>query len=189
MSIQSPSQSPSQPASPSPSLATSTPGAEAPAPVDRSPITPRAGWRRRLTRVDEKASPYAYVSPFFILFGVVGLFPLLYTAYVSLHRWSLIGGQGDFVGLKNYADVLAQPYFWNALKNTISIFLLSSVAQLIAAALDSGLRGRTFWRMGVLLPYVVAPVAVALIFSDLFGDKFGLVNHLLGLVGIDPVQW
>jgi cellobiose transport system permease protein len=43
--------------------------------------------------------------------------------------------------------------------------------------------------MGVLLPYVVAPVAVALIFSDLFGDKFGLVNHLLGLVGIDPVQW
>ncbi len=41
----------------------------------------------------------------------------------------------------------------------------------------------------MLLPYVVAPVAVALIFSDLFGDKFGLVNHLLGLVGIDPVQW
>ena len=43
--------------------------------------------------------------------------------------------------------------------------------------------------MGVLLPYVVAPVAVALIFSDLFGDKYGLVNHLLGFVGIDPIAW
>jgi len=162
--------------------------------VQRTPLPPRSEWRRRLTKLDEKGAPYAYVSPFFILFGIVGLFPLLYTAWVSLHKWSLIGGQGDFVGLKNYADVLAQPYFWNALKNTVSIFLLSSVPQviaalLIAAALDSGLRARTFWRMGVLLPYVVAPVAVALIFSDLFGDKFGLVNHLLGLVGIDPIQW
>ncbi len=63
------------------------------------------------------------------------------------------------------------------------------IALVIAAALDSGLRARTFWRMGVLLPYVVAPVAVALIFSDLFGDKFGLFNHLLGVVGIDPIQW
>ncbi|GAB3873475.1 carbohydrate ABC transporter permease [Terrabacter terrigena] len=162
--------------------------------AQRSPLKPRSRWRRRLTKLDEQASPYAYVSPFFILFGVVGLFPLLYTAWVSLHRWSLIGGQGDFVGLKNYTDVLAQPFFWNALKNTLSIFVLSSVPQviaalLVAAALDSGLRARTFWRMGVLLPYVVAPVAVALVFSDLFGDRFGLVNHLLGLVGVDPVQW
>jgi cellobiose transport system permease protein len=178
----------------SPSRTTQPDPPGAPAFVQRSPLQPRSGWRRRLTKLDEKGAPYAYISPFFILFGVVGLFPLLYTAWVSLHKWSLIGGQGSFVGLKNYTDVLAQPYFWNALKNTVSIFLLSSVPQviaalLIAAALDSGLRARTFWRMGVLLPYVVAPVAVALIFSDLFGDKFGLVNHLLGLVGVDPVQW
>ncbi|GAA2740143.1 sugar ABC transporter permease [Terrabacter aerolatus] len=178
----------------SPTRTTQSPEAGTPAFVQRSPLKPRPRWRRRLTRLDERGAPYAYISPFFILFGVVGLFPLLYTAWVSLHRWSLIGGQGAFVGLKNYTDVLAQPYFWNALKNTVSIFLLSSVPQviaalLIAAALDSGLRARTFWRMGVLLPYVVAPVAVALIFSDLFGDKFGLVNHLLGLVGVDPIQW
>nr|WP_211244881.1 sugar ABC transporter permease [Intrasporangium oryzae] len=165
-----------------------------PEPAERTPTPTRPAWRRRLTRADEKASPYLYVSPFFILFGLVGLFPLVYTAYVSVHEWNLIGGEGDFVGLKNYTDVLAQPYFWNALRNTISIFLLSSVPQiilalLIAAALDSGLRARTFWRMGVLLPYVVAPVAVALIFSNLFGDKFGLFNHLLGLVGLDPIQW
>lgn len=160
---------------------------------DPSPAE-RARWRQWLSRADAKASPYAYVSPFFILFGVVGLFPLLYTAWVSLHEWHLIGGQGEFVGLKNFSDVLGQRFFWNSVRNTFSIFLLSSVPQvilalLIAAALDSGLRARTFWRMGVLLPFVIAPVAVVLIFNDLFGDRFGLINQVLGWVGVEPVQW
>jgi cellobiose transport system permease protein len=154
----------------------------------------RSPLRQRLSRWDVKVSPYLYVSPFFILFGVVGLFPLLYTAGVALHEWHLIGGQGDFVGLKNFQDVLGQRFFWNSVRNTLSIFLLSSVPQvilalLIAGALDSGLRAKTFWRMGVLLPYVIAPVAVVLIFNDLFGDKFGLINQALGWVGIEPVQW
>lgn len=165
-----------------------------PVPPSPFPSSPRSTWRRRLTRLDEKASPYAYISPFFILFAVVGLFPLGYTAWVSVHEWSLIGGQGDFVGLENYTDVLAQPYFWNALRNTLSIFLLSSVPQVIlalviAAALDSNLRARTFWRMGVLLPFVIAPVAVTLIFNDLFGDTYGLFNQVLGWFGVDPIQW
>ena len=154
----------------------------------------RSPWRQRLSRVDTKASPYAYVSPFFIVFGVVGLFPLLYTAWVSLHEWHLIGGQGDFVGLENFQAVLEQRFFWNAVRNTFSIFLLSSVPQiilalLIAVALDSGIRAKGFWRMSVLLPYVIAPVAVVLIFNDLFGDRYGLFNQLLGWVGIDPIQW
>jgi cellobiose transport system permease protein len=113
---------------------------------------------------------------------------------VSLHNWNLIGGQGKFVGTENFGFVLAQPYFWNAVGNTLSIFLLSSVPQvvlalLIAAALDANLRARTFWRMGVLVPFVVAPVAVGLIFNNLFADQFGLVNELLALVGLDPVRW
>lgn len=148
----------------------------------------------RLSRWDVRISPYLYISPFFILFGLVGLFPLLYTAWVSLHDWNLIGGQGDFVGVENYATVLSQPYFWSSLRNTFSIFLLSSVPQVIlaigiAAFLDYNLRAKTLWRMGVLLPYVVAPVAVALIFSNLFGDRFGLINDLLGTLGIDPIRW
>lgn len=148
--------------------------------------------RQRLSRLDVRLSPYLYISPFFILFAVVGLYPLLYTAFVSVHDWHLIGGQGDFVGLKNYVDVLGQQRFGRALGNTFSIFLLSSVPQVIAAIaiaalLDANLRAKTFWRMGVLLPYVVAPVAVSLIFSKLFADQSGLVNTLLATVGIDPI--
>lgn len=148
--------------------------------------------RNRRGRWDVKVSPYLYISPFFLLFALVGLFPLVYTAYVSLHDWHLIGGQGEFVGVQNYVDVVQQPRFMTALRNTFSIFLLSSVPQVItaivlAAVLDANLRAKTFWRMGVLLPYVVAPVAAALIFSKMFGDQSGMVNAVLGLVGLGPV--
>ncbi|CAN5237002.1 sugar ABC transporter permease [soil metagenome] len=154
----------------------------------------RIAFSQKLGRWDIRFSPYLYISPFFLLFSVVGLFPLLYTGWVSLHAWDLIGGQGDFVGGDNFLWVLQQQKFWIALRNTFSIFLLSSVPQIvvalvIAAVLDTNLRGKTFWRMGVLLPYVVMPVAVSLIFSNLYGDKYGLVNTLLSHLGIPGIQW
>ena len=61
------------------------------------------------------------------------MFPLVYTAWVSVHDWSLLGGKGDFVGLDNYREVLDNPYFCKQLVNTISIFLLSSVPQILIA--------------------------------------------------------
>lgn len=151
-------------------------------------------WRHRLSRADLKASPYVYISPFFLLFGITGLFPLVYTFVVSLHEWDLLKGQGEFVGFENYARVLGSPFFWNSVFNTVSIFLISAVPQLlvalvIAAILDQNLKAKTFWRMSVLLPYVVSPVAVALIFSSVFNEGDGLINNLLGLVGVDNVQW
>ncbi len=166
--------------------------APAPTPAERS--VRRIAFSQKLSRWDVTVSPYLYISPFFILFAITGLFPLVYTAWVSVHEWNLIGGQGDFVGFDNYAFVLSNPPFWIALRNTFSIFLISAVPQiivalLIAAVLDRNLRASTFWRMGVLLPYVVAPVAVTLIFSNMFGDQYGLINNLLGDLGIDPIGW
>jgi cellobiose transport system permease protein len=135
-----------------------------------------------------------YISPFFLLFALVGLFPLAYTAFVSVHDWNLIGGKGDFVGLDNYQRVLQQPLFWKGLRNTFSIFLLSSVPQVLiglflAAILDANLRAKTFWRMGVLLPYVVMPVAVGMIFNKIFADQSGMANALLAKVGLGPIAW
>ncbi len=163
-------------------------------PRSASPDDARQRWRNLRGRLDVKLSPYLYIAPFFIVFAVVGLFPLAYTAYVSVHDWHLIGGQGEAVGLQNYIDVVQSPVFMTALRNTFSIFLLSSVPQVIlaitiAAVLDGNLRAKTFWRMGVLLPYVVAPVAVALIFSRLFADQAGMINTLLGEIGIGPIRW
>ena len=163
-------------------------------PAPRRISHPKLTFRQRLSWFDVKASPYAYISPFFLLFGLLGLFPLVYTLVVSLHDWELLKGQGAFIGLDNFATTLQDRFFWNSVFNTISIFILSTVPQItlaviLAAILDHNLKGKTFWRMSVLLPYVVTPVAVALIFSNMFQEQSGLVNNLLGVVGIDPVEW
>jgi cellobiose transport system permease protein len=154
----------------------------------------RLAVNQKLGRWDVKFSPYLFVSPFFILFGLVGLFPLLYTGWVALHAWDLIGGQGAWVGFENFAFILQQRQFWIALRNTLSIFLLSAVPQLlfatlIAAVLDTNLRNKTLWRVSVLLPFIVMPVAVALIFGSMFGERYGLVNTMLAHIGIGPILW
>ena len=171
-----------------------TPSASrAPNPSGRSgPRRPAQG--SRLTRWDARYSPYVYISPFFILFALVGVIPILYTAWVSLNDWDLIGGRGDFDGLANYARVLTDATFWVALRNTVSIFVITMaphlvIALVIAAALDRSIRNATFWRMAVLVPYVVAPVAIVLIFNSFFADRSGLVNTTLTSIGLNPVGW
>ena len=154
----------------------------------------RVGFSQTLGRWDVKVSPYLYISPFFILFAIVGLFPIVYTAIISFQEWDLVRNSGTFVGFDQYIWILSQADFWVALRNTFSIFLLSSVPQLIlalfiAAMLDRNIRSKTFWRMSVLLPYVMAPVAVALIFSNMFGDNHGLVNNILTDLGLNPIAW
>src|ERR1700712_5418997 len=157
-------------------------------------VKPKMPFKHRLNRWDMKASPYLYIAPFFILFGLVGLFPLGYTFVVSLNKWNLLTGPGGFVGLSNYVAELNDPFFWNSLFNTVSIFLLSAIPQLIvavviAAVLDQNIRGKTFWRMSVLIPYVVTPVAVTLIFSSAFDEKYGAINNLLQVFHLNPVMW
>ncbi|MCK8608190.1 carbohydrate ABC transporter permease [Agromyces sp. C10] len=165
------------------------------APTSGPPRQPRViSFSQRLSRWDLKVSPYLYISPFFIMFAIVGLFPIAFTAVISFMDWDLVRNSGEFIGFDQYAWILGQPQFWTALRNTFSIFLLSSVPQLIAALfiaamLDRNIRAKTFWRMGVLVPFVMAPVAVALIFSNMFGDNHGLVNNVLADIGISPIPW
>jgi len=174
---------------------TRRPSAAPASPEPRPEKTPRVlSFSHRLSRWDLKLSPYLYISPFFILFAIVGLFPIVFTAIISFQEWDLVRNTGTFVGFEQYIWILNQAAFWTALRNTFSIFLLSTIPQLvlaifIAAMLDRNIRAKTFWRMSVLLPFVMAPVAVALIFSNMFGDNHGLVNNILGSIGINPIPW
>jgi cellobiose transport system permease protein len=166
---------------------------DAGAPADPSP--PRLTRRQRLSHWDYRFAPYLYVLPFFALFVLVGIYPMVYSGYLSFFSWPRFGPHhGDSVGFANYAHVLQDPVFRKAFWNTIGIFLLSSVPQvvtatIIAAMLDTQLRGRTWWRMSVLLPFVVAPAATALIFGSLFADKTGLVNEMIHALGLPKIGW
>lgn len=160
--------------------------------------TPAPGpspWRSRLYRWDMKAAPYAFISPFFIIFGAFGLIPLLYTAWYSLHNVQLSSlDHKTWAGLDNYRNLLSSDFFWNALKNTFTIGLISTVPQLlmaigIAHLLNYRLRGSTVWRVVMLTPYATSVAAATLVFTLLYSWDGGMVNWLLGFVGVDPVNW
>ncbi|WP_353942737.1 sugar ABC transporter permease [Streptomyces sp. HUAS MG91] len=154
-----------------------------------------SSWRSRLYRWDMKASPYAFISPFFIIFGAFSLVPLLYTAWYSLHNVQLSSlDTQTWAGLDNYKNLFTSDFFWNALKNTFSIGVISTVPQLIAALwlahmLNYRLRGSVVWRVVVLTPYATSVAAATLVFVLLFSPDTGMVNWLLDLVGMDPVNW
>jgi cellobiose transport system permease protein len=154
----------------------------------------RFGVRSRLHRLDATVSPYLYVSPFFVLFAIFGLFPLGYTAYISLTDRTLLGSATHYVGLDNYSTLIHDSYFWNAVENTLGIWVISTVPQLLIALglahlLNTKLRARTLFRMCVILPQVTSLVAVALIFTQLFSRDYGLVNYVLGAFGMHHVDW
>lgn len=142
---------------------------------------------------DERVAGYTFVAPFFIVFGVFGLFPMVFTLWVSLHDWNLLGVH-EWSGLANYRELAHDANFWNALTNTLGIFLLATVPQLLAALgiaqlLNQKLRARTVWRMGVLLPNITSIAAVGIIFTLIFARDFGLMNWVLGHLGVDAISW
>jgi len=156
---------------------------------------PRNLVERVLRWADDGISPYLYLAPFFLLFIGFGLFPILYTGYVSLTNRDLLSpGLETFTGLANYRELIGDDYFWNSVKNTYLLMVMCSVPQLVLALilahlLSAAMRFRTAFRMGVLLPNVTSIVAVTLIFGQIFSRDFGVINWALGLVGVDPINW
>jgi cellobiose transport system permease protein len=169
------------------------------APSSRAPAPepPPRGRRSsaRLSRFDIKAAPYLYIAPFFIIFGIFGLYPMVRTAWMSLHKWDLTNPGGEtFLGLDNYAALVKDDYFWNAVFNTIGIFLVATIPQLLLALLlanmlNRGLRWRTFFRMSILVPNVTSVAAVGIVFGTLFQRDFGVVNWALSLFDVDAIDW
>ncbi|MET7711542.1 sugar ABC transporter permease [Streptomyces sp. NPDC005407] len=171
---------------------------EGAAPRDRSDGAAdgrRRARRSRRYRLDVKWSPYAFVAPFFVFFLAFGLFPLLYTGWASLHRVELTAPTDmEWVGLRNFSRLIEDEFFWNALKNTVTIGLISTVPQLlialgIAHLLNYRLRGSMFFRVAALTPYATSVAAATLVFVLLFGRDYGMINWALGLAGIDNIDW
>ncbi|MEU7298166.1 sugar ABC transporter permease [Streptomyces exfoliatus] len=149
-------------------------------------------------RWDTKGTPYALVAPFFLVFAAFGLFPLLYTGWLSFHRVSLYNvDRAEWVGLRNYEDLFTgqvSHYFWNALFNTFTLGVLSTVPQLLMALglahlLNYRLRARGFLRTALLAPYATSVAAATLVFALIFSPEGGMANWVLGLFGAGPLHW
>jgi cellobiose transport system permease protein len=170
-------------------------GREGPA---QKPGADGADRRRRgalLHRLDIKGAPYVFVAPFFIVFAAFSFYPLVYTSWISLHQVELATLDiMEWVAFENYVELWGDSRFWNALANTITIGVISTVPQLLMALglahlLNYKMRGSLFFRVASLVPYATSVGAAALVFTMIFERDFGMINWGLGLVGIDPVNW
>ncbi|GAB2810910.1 carbohydrate ABC transporter permease [Streptomyces daliensis] len=156
---------------------------------------PRQRRRALLHRLDVRAAPYAFVAPFFVVFAAFSFYPLIYTSWISLHRVELASmNLMEWVGFDNYTALWADARFWNALLNTITIGVISTVPQLLMALglahlLNYKLRGSVFFRVAALTPYATSVGAAALVFTMLFERDFGMINWVLGLFGVESLDW
>ncbi|MBB1471857.1 sugar ABC transporter permease [Luteimonas sp. MC1782] len=142
---------------------------------------------------------WLFAAPALLVLGVFFALPVLSALLLSLTDFDLYAlaepGNLRFVALGNYIDLLQTPLFWKALWNTSYFVVVGvplSVAVSLGAALllNSGLaRARAFFRTALFAPVVTTLVAVAVIWRYLFHSSYGLVNWVLGHVGIGPVDW
>lgn len=140
-----------------------------------------------------RITAYTFISPFFILFSIFGLYPIFFTIYLSFFKWDALNPM-KFVGMKNYELVTSDPTFWISFSNTLIMGLLGTVPQillalLIAVLLNSGMtRFKKTFRVLFFMPNITSIVAVTLVFSTLFGNN-GMINWLLNGLGLDSVAF
>lgn len=143
------------------------------------------GWRRR-----------GPLLPALIFMIVVTQIPFLFTLYYSTLSWNLVRpGSRQFVGLDNYIAVVKDSQFWSVAFNTVLLIVVVVIISaflglLLALLLDRAFMGRGVVRTLLITPFLVTPVAAALIWKTTILDPTnGILNWVLSLVGIGPVDW
>ncbi|MDQ0925505.1 multiple sugar transport system permease protein [Pseudarthrobacter sp. W1I19] len=139
---------------------------------------------------------WLFAAPAMIFVGVLIVFPLAWTLYLSLtDSQGSVRAKTDFIGLENYLTVLTDTErFWPAVGRTLSFTGVALVCEVvlgmgIALLLWRPFRGEKWVRVAILLPLVATPVAVGMMWRLIFDPNIGFANQLLGMVGIPPQPW
>ena len=127
---------------------------------------------------------------------VLMVFPVFYTVYMSLHSWFASSlTVPEFIGLQNFKRAFTQDErFRNAIWLTLYFTVLATLLQLVlgvalALLLNRPFRGKGFFRSIFLMPMVATPVAIALVWMMMYNPTLGVMNYLVGLVGLGPYKW
>ncbi|HSJ86029.1 MAG TPA: sugar ABC transporter permease [Anaerolineales bacterium] len=138
--------------------------------------------------------PYFFISPFYILFLIFGVYPILFSLYLSLTEWKGLGPI-KFVGMKNFELLFKDKVFWQSMRNGVILFfmyvpIMTFLALVLAVILNSKrVRGFRFFRTLIFIPYIMNIVAAGFTFRLMLNQKYGLVNAMLAIFHIPPVPW
>ncbi|NLJ37229.1 MAG: sugar ABC transporter permease [Candidatus Atribacteria bacterium] len=145
-----------------------------------------------LTKIVE--SPFLYLAPYFALFFIFKLGPIVSNFFVSLYELDIVGS-GQYVGIKNYSRLVSDKLFWIALKNTFYYLALVGPINVIggffiALLLNKPLRGRAVARAAVFMPYIIMVTVVGALWRWILEGNFGILNYYLQfLFKIEPIYW
>ena len=140
----------------------------------------------------KNSSTFTFLLPWLVTLGLFWLYPLLYSLYLSFTEYGILGGQAKFVGLANYANLLQDPDFWQALQNT-SFFVVGTIpfttilALIVAILVNQRIPLKGWFRAGFFIPSVTSMVVIALVFTNLYA-KDGYLTFLASLIGIPLPQ-
>ncbi|MEG0050125.1 MAG: sugar ABC transporter permease [Clostridia bacterium] len=138
--------------------------------------------------------PYLFIAPYFLLFLLFQLIPIIWTGFISFTEWDGLR-ELKMVGFANYQLMFKDYMFADALRNTIVYWVMTAlgvlaIAMLISSLLNSkSLCFKRFFKTATFLPYVCASVAMGLIFKMLFEENAGLINQIILSLGGKPVPW
>jgi len=138
--------------------------------------------------------PWAFLAPALVIYSVVVVYPMVYSAYLSLFRWDGISPTKVFVGLDNYVILLTQnDVFWIALKNNAiwlvcALLLPTSIGLGLAILLNSKFQGSHIFRSVFYFPAVLSLAVVGLIWTWIYHPDLGLLNQMLGALGLKGLQ-
>jgi len=147
------------------------------------------------TRLSEAKWSYIFIAPAVLLFVIFVVGPLITSFYWSFTEYDAIHAP-KWVGLSNYKNIFFNdPRFWKSIRNTIFytlgvIPLGVALSLLLAIAVDQQIRFKNFFRVIYFIPSVTSVIALSVIWKWLFaGGKYGLINHILILAGLQPIDW
>ncbi len=157
---------------------------------------PQGKWRSVLREMWKHRIDYLFISPFFVVFAIFGIYPMVWGFYLSLSRWPGGGKPMVFIGLNNYVSLLtSDPFLGQAFINTIVLlgWILPTglgFALVVAVLLNTRkLKARGVFRTIYFLPFVTSAVIVAIVFSQFLDKDYGWVNLLLKQIGLKGVPW
>jgi len=137
---------------------------------------------------------YTFISPFYIMFAIFGLYPMLLSLYLSFTRWKGVGPM-EFAGFVNFGLILKDKVFWQSMSNGVILFFLYVpimlfMALTLAVILNSGrVKGFRVFRTLIFLPFITNMVAAGFAFQILMEKQNGLFNVLLRSISLPTIPW
>jgi raffinose/stachyose/melibiose transport system permease protein len=160
------------------------------APAETIPAGPKRSPSAKKTRDQLRFLPWIFLAPALVIYSVVVVYPMLFSAYLSFFRWDGVAPKKIFVGFQNYVTLLTHnEVFWIALKNnaiwlTAALLVPTSIGLSLALLLNSRFRGSHIFRSIFYFPAVLSLAVVGLIWTWIYHPDLGLANQLLDALGL-----